>query len=418
MGHDQTLSELSNQLQAGNTGFAELAPVAAAWGWLDALPARAGAETLPLEAAYGRVLARDMTVDAAAPGTPRAAANGYAVRAAECVGASAYNPLRLALLPLGTDALPEAAACPIATGWALPTGADAVLPLDAAQADGPRWLEVLDAVPRGAGIDTPPPTLCLRAGRRLRPQDLGCLAAAGTGRVGVLPRPRVALLVRGAKSGPDMLSPMLHALLARDGAAPTIVPLAATDPAALLAALTGPAVAACDLVVLAGRAGVGIDDTAAAAVSAAGGTMALHGLALRPGGNAGLATLPIGGGALPGSGDAVPVLLLPGEPLACLAAYDLLGARLVRRLAGLAPPLPYPVAEFPLARKIVSGLGSMDLVPVRLADGHAEPVADAGLAGAARADGFVLVSEGSEGYPAGARVPVHLYDPTMQGGMA
>ncbi len=409
MGHDQTESALSNLSGAGNAGFAELAPLAAAWAWLDALAPRTMTETTPLEAAHGRVLAADVRFSSAPARAPRAGMNGYAVCAAACVGASTYNPLSLALLPPGTEILSEAASCcPIACGWALPAGADAVLPPDAAQADGAGRLEILDAVPRGAGVEELPPTLDLSAGRRLRPQDLGCLAAFGAVSIAVLRRPRVALLVPGAKSGPDALTPMLHALLARDGAVVAAIPRAPGNEATPLAALSASALDDCDLVLLAGRAGFGIDDVASAQVQAAGGTMALHGLALRPGGSAGLASLPRRGSTLP-------LMLLPGDPFGCLAAYDLLAGRLVRRFAAITPALPYPVASFPLARKIVSGLGSTDLVAVRLVDGQAEPLADAGLVGAALADGFVLVAEGSEGYPAGARVPIYLYGSAMQG---
>jgi molybdopterin molybdotransferase len=109
-------------------------------------------------------------------------------------------------------------------------------------------------------------------------------------------------------------------------------------------------------------------------------------------------------------GNGVPIILLPGEPFACLVAYDMLAARFVRRLAG-ADPTPYSVAEFELSRKIVSGIGSVEIVPVRLTGNQAQPVgADAGLAGTLQADGFVVVPATSEGYGPGARVRVHLYD--------
>lgn len=410
MGHDQTPSALSNRADPDNPEFAEPAPLATAWAWLDALAPRATTETLPLKATCGRVLSENVALEPAVSAGPRAAMNGYAVHAAACVGATPYNPLSLALLPAGTGILPEAAGCPIASGWALPVGADAVLPLDAAQADGTGQLEVLEAVPRGAGIEDPAPALFLPAGRRLRPQDLGCLVAAGVDSIAVRRPPRVAVLVPGAKSGPDVLTPMLHTLLARDGAIVAAISLVAGDQSALSVALRAPALDGCDLALLAGRAGVGMDDVVPAQVQAAGGNIAHHGLALRPGGSARLASLPRPAGALP-------LLLLPGDPFGCLVAYDLLAARLVRRFAGLTPALPYPVASFPLARKIVSGLGSADLVAVRLTDGRAEPLADAGLVGAALADGFVLVPEGSEGYPAGTSVPIYLYGPVKQGSM-
>jgi molybdopterin molybdotransferase len=283
-----------------------------------------------------------------------------------------------------------------------------VLPFEAAQLAGPNMLEVLAPVAPGSGIDpvrsSDAPSLI--QGRRLRPQDVSCLAAMGAGSVPVLPRPRVALVVAGAKSGPDALTPLLQALLARDEAVVELVTPTGDGEPVLAAALTDPGIAACDLVLVAGRSGAGMDDTAAPALRAAGGTLALHGIALQPGGSCGL-------GALSAGFRSIPVLLLPGDPLACLVAYDMLAARLVRRLAGAATALPYSVVEHELARKIASGLGITEIVPVRLSGGRAMPIgSDAGLPSAVQADGFVLVAEASEGYPGGARVPVYLYDVT------
>jgi molybdopterin molybdotransferase len=107
-----------------------------------------------------------------------------------------------------------------------------------------------------------------------------------------------------------------------------------------------------------------------------------------------------------------PVLLLPGEPLACLAAYDLFAGRLIRHMAGRTPSLPYPARTIVTARKIVSAIGTVDLCRVRVVDGRAEPLGSAesgGLVSAARADGFILVPEALEGYAPGASVTVYLY---------
>jgi molybdopterin molybdotransferase len=67
----------------------------------------------------------------------------------------------------------------------------------------------------------------------------------------------------------------------------------------------------------------------------------------------------------------------------------------------------------PLARKIVSTVGRLDCMRVRVVEGRAEPLAIAGasiLTSTTRADGFVLVPPDSEGYPPGAEVGVFLYD--------
>ena len=386
-------------------GFPDRTPLSAAWTWLDAQPAKSKTEIMPLALAVGRVLAEPVVVGNTPPARTRAGQNGYAVRAAECDGASAYNPLLLALQRAGIDALPPGSACPIATGWTLPIGSDAVLPFEAAHAAGLTSLEVLAPVAPGMGIERHAPAVWLGHGHRLRPQDVSALAADGVGNVPVIRRLRVAIVVPGPKSGHDALTPMLRTLLTRDQAVVEAIPVSAADELALAAALTN--AKGCDLVLLAGRSGAGLDDTAALAVHAAGGMLVLHGIALRPGGSAGLGTLPDHNG--------VPIILLPGEPFACLVAYDMLAGRLLRRLAGV-DPVAYPVAEFTLSRKIVSGIGSVEIVPVRLTGDQVQPIAiDAGLAGTLRACGFVIVPAPSEGYATGARVQVHLYGARQTG---
>jgi molybdopterin molybdotransferase len=395
---------------ASPSAFTDRAPLSAAWAWLDAWPNPSSPDLVPLAEAAGRVLAEPLVIHPKPPDQPRAAENGYAVRAAECDGASDYNPLPLLLSPAGARSLPPGSACPIASGLPLPAGADAVLPLEAAQQSSARTLEVLAPVAPGTGIaqTRSAGTTTLERGRRLGPLEVACLAAMSIVQVPVCVRPRVALLVPGAKSGPDALTPMLRALLSRDEAAVIPVPVAGADEHSLTAALTSIEDAA--PVLIAGRAGLGPDDAAAHALRAAGGDLAMHGLALRPGGVSGL-------GTLDKEGHAVPVLLLPGEPVACLAAYDMLAARLVRRMAGMGTALPYPVAEFELSRKIVSGISIVDIVPVRLTDGRARPIgADAGFPAAVGADGFVVVPETSEGYKEGARVCVHCYGTREAGG--
>jgi molybdopterin molybdotransferase len=392
-------------------GFSDRAEVATAWAWLDRQTAVSEPEKAALAQAIGRVLAAPVVIGGDLPAKPRSAENGYAVRAADCDGANAYNPLLLALGEPRSDKLAHGSACPVATGWELPVGADAVLPFEAAQSAAAGMLEVVAPVAPGMGIERwrfgPLGAPLPQAGRRLRPQDVSWLASLGVDSVPVRRRPRVGLVVPGAKSGVDALTPLLRALLGRDEAMIEPIPVTGDDQHALASALTGSAVEDCDLVLLAGRSGAGLDDSAAPAVIAARGTLALHGIALRPGGATGLGTLPIGR-----RDDAVPIILLPGDPLACLVAYDMLAARLVRRLAGACAALPYPVGEFELTRKIVSGLGSVEVVPVRLAGGAAQPIGiEAGLATAVQADGFVVVAEPSEGYQAGARVRVHLYHP-------
>jgi molybdopterin molybdotransferase len=107
------------------------------------------------------------------------------------------------------------------------------------------------------------------------------------------------------------------------------------------------------------------------------------------------------------------VLVLPGAPLGCLCAYDLLASRLLRRLGRRPGTLAYPRRGLTLARKLSSRIGRLELARVRVSGGQAEPVAVAegrALVSAVEADGFVLVPPASEGHAAGERVEVYLYE--------
>ena len=375
------------------TGFADRASLATAWGWLDAVAVSRAA--VPLVPEIGRVLAADVRGARSLPAADLAVRDGYAVRAADTEGASAYGPLPLAL----GSAAGAGRACLVAAGTTLPPGSDAVLPFEAASRSGPEQLDALDAVAAGDGVArrgslAREGAVVLPAGRRLRPSDVALLRSLGIATVPLHRRPVTRLAIAGPKdAAAEAFAPMLSALVRRDGGAPV--------PAGLEGAFALPEQA--DLILVAGRSGAGADDVAAPSLIAAGGRLALHGIALRPGGSSGL-------GQVAGT----PVILLPGEPLACLASYEMLAARLVRRLAWLAPDLPHPALSLPLARKIVSAIGCTDMVQVAVADGVASPIGSAdtaGLAAACLAGGFVIVPEGKEGYGVGESVVVHLYDP-------
>ncbi|HEX7388534.1 MAG TPA: molybdopterin biosynthesis protein [Acidiphilium sp.] len=370
-------------------GFADLALLAEAWHWLDATPAPLVHETIGISDAAGRILAETVTAGSDLPSADTATTDGYAVNATETEGASAYNPLVFSLSSTGSTPC----ACPVVAGSALPAGYDAILDFGAISQVGQNRMEILAPASPGDGVAPRASTIragatALAAGRRLRPQDIALLGVLGIAELRVIRRPRVALTVAGPKTGTaDALTPMLRALIVRDGGQPV------------------QANSAADVILIAGRSGAGGDDIAALDLIAAGGTMTLHGIAIRPGISSGCGTLGLGPG---------PVILLPGDPPACLAAYDLLAGRLIRRLAGLPAELPYRAVSLPLGRKIVSMIGLADIVPVIIANGTATPAGAAGacpLTAFTRADGFVMVPETLEGHAAGDTVRIYLYDP-------
>jgi molybdopterin molybdotransferase len=134
---------------------------------------------------------------------------------------------------------------------------------------------------------------------------------------------------------------------------------------------------------------------------ARGGELAVHGIALRPSSQTGRGRI----------GDRR-IFLLPGNPVSALCAYDFFAGLAIRGLGGRPRQWPYRVARGRLARKLSSQIGRLDYARVKLQDGWVEPLAVAGasvLSSTTRADGFVVIADDSEGFPAGADVDVWLY---------
>jgi molybdopterin molybdotransferase len=400
-------------------GFQDRAEVGEVEALLDRRLSVLTAETVDLHEAGGRVLTADVIAPLPVPAFARAAMDGYALRGQETFGAGPYNPLAFAVVGeampgrafTGTVAVGQAVR--IMTGAPVPAGADAVLPAEAAE-EREGQVHVSDAVPPGRNVgqigeDVAVGTVVLRAGRLLRPQDIGVLASIGTAAVPVVRRPTVAVLITGDELMPcgsrpegyrivDSNSVMLEALIRRDGGIPVLGPIIPDRREAVRAALEQ---ARTDVVLISGGSSVGQEDHAPSVVAELG-ELPVHGVALRP-------ASPAGVGFLNGR----PVFLMPGNPVSCLCAYDLFAGRAIRRMGGRAAGLPYPTVRLPLARKLVSAVGRVDYVRVLIRDGQVEPLATSGasiLSSTTRADGFVLVPRDSEGQAAGEKVDVFLYD--------
>ncbi|HEV3122843.1 MAG TPA: gephyrin-like molybdotransferase Glp [Isosphaeraceae bacterium] len=388
---------------------------------IDSRLAALGAENLALSLAAGRVLAEQVEAQTPVPPFDRAAMDGYALRGEETFGAEPYSPALFRVMgqsrpgrafkgPVGPGEAVE-----ITTGAPLPGGSDTVVKVESTRAEG-EALAVFEPTPPGRhvsrkGEDVASGTAVLPAGRLLRPQDLGLLTALGMATAKVVRQPKVAILITGDEllpAGspsrdfqiPDSNSVMLAALVARDGGvAKAIGPL--PDDAAMIRAEVEKAAKLADAILISGGSSTGPEDHAPSILAEIGELVA-HGIALRPASPAGLAFL-----------GKVPVILLPGNPVSCLCAYDFFGGRVVRRLAGRRPNWPYRPRVCRLGHKLSSALGRVDYTRVKIVQDVVEPLATSGasiLSSTTRADGFVVVPANLEGYAAGAQVTVWLYD--------
>ncbi|MBM7499675.1 molybdopterin molybdotransferase [Brachybacterium muris] len=328
-----------------------------------------GCLDLPLGEALGRVLARPVTSPEDIPAVPLSAMDGFAVRRSDLTAPGATRLPVVADIPArpGTSPeLPLGVAMRIMTGAPAPGGADAVVEVEATDADpfGAVPAEVtitLDALPpenrhiRGRGEEATRDDLLAEAGDQVGAGLIGVARALGITSLPVLARPRVGVVVTGdelATSGqgaddartaaadpaPGMVREsnglMLTSALEADGAAARAWHTG-DDPATLCSLLTE-IESECDLVLTTGGIGQGAFDVVRAALGDGGtGTSQLVHLALRPGG-------PQGMGRLPGG---TPVIHLPGTPVGALVGYYLFVRQLLP--AGHAEPRRVLLGEDP-----------------------------------------------------------------------
>lgn len=318
-------------------------------GLLAGVTAVTATETVALPAACGRILATPLRAAIAVPGFTNSAMDGYAFASADAVGGTGTLPLagRVAAgEPPG--ALAPGCACRIFTGAPLPAGADTVvLQEDCQVRDGQLILPAHwrpGSHVRQAGEDIACGSEILAAGRRLRPQDIGLVAACGMTAVPVRRRLQVTLMttgneLRASGSGPllpgqiyDSNRPMLRALLERLGCVVADAPPLADDCAATRAALRTAAVSA-DVIVTTGGVSVGDEDYVRAALEAEG-ALRLWRIGIKPG-------KPLAYGHI----GPCHFLGLPGNPVSGFVTFLLLVRPLLAALGGehLSPPVRFPV---------------------------------------------------------------------------
>jgi putative molybdopterin biosynthesis protein len=368
-------------------------------------PDRVDTVRLELAEAIGRVTAEAVWATRSSPPFDAAAMDGIAVRAADTIGASDTAPV---LLDTGSYAV-------IDTGDPIPEGLDAVVMREDVHYEDDRAELRAAAVPyqhvRSIGEDVSATELLLPVGHRLRAVDVAAAAAAGATSVLVRRAPVVAVLptgdeVRplGADTGPgeivDTNSLMLAGQAREAGCETLVLDIAPDDPRRIAAAVRA-AAARSDLVVVVAGSSAGRDDHTAAVVERLG-TLAVHGVAVRPGHPVVLGTV-----------DATPVLGAPGYPVSAALTFDIFAAPLLAGLEGAAPA-ESARARARLARKLASPMGMDDWVRVRLGRVGPGLVATplprgAGvLTSLVRADGLLVVPAGLEGHHAGDEVDVTL----------
>lgn len=358
----------------------KLTPLPAARdAWLSGLVPVAPGELRPADAL--RCIAADMP---AMPGHPRhdvASVDGWALRAHDLIGASAYSPVPLPARPAWVEA-----------GDRMPDACDCVLDADAVDATGPIVQALAEAAPgqglRRAGSDIAAGDRFVDAGQRILARHLLLARAAGQPTITVRrPRLRIVNLPGGAATA------AFAADQARDaGAEVSVIEPSARDAAAIAAALDA---SSCDLIATVGGTGVGRGDATIAAIGQCGEIIA-HGIALQPGRTSAV-------GLIAGK----PVVALPGAPDQAFAAWWTLVVPALDRLSGRQSR---PTLRLPLARKIASTVGITEIALLQRRDDAWLPLAtgELPLRMIARADAGLAISAGSEGFAVGAAADAYM----------
>lgn len=373
---------------------------------------RLPAETVPSARAAGRVLTEPVFARASSPGYHAAAMDGIAVLASSTYGASEGRPKTL---------IKGVTAFPVNTGHRLPAGCDAVIMIEAVNPVSETELVIeAPAYPfqyvRKMGEDIVATELLFSTGHRFTPYCVGALITAGIFSVPVHRRPRVLILPTGselvalsaegmAQPEPGRIfesnSPMLAAMVERDGGIAVTDPILPDDPEAIKARVRAAAAEGFDALLIIGGSSAGSEDYARRVITECG-TLLFHGVTIMPG-------KPV----LAGEVEGLPLFGMPGYPVSAIVAFEQCLSPLLASLSGGTAEPRATLSVIP-SRKVASKLGVEEFLRVKLGQ-VGEKVIATPIAGGAgtltsitEADGIVRIPAHVEGLTAGEEVNCEL----------
>ncbi|HXF71034.1 MAG TPA: gephyrin-like molybdotransferase Glp [Actinomycetota bacterium] len=380
---------------------------------------------LPLQEAWGCVLARTVTAELDLPPFSSSAMDGFAVRAADVAEAGPERPVTLRVVGRAVvgrrpeDVVGAGEAVRIATGAPIPAGADAVVPIEQCLPEG-EVVHVLAPVAEGthirpAGQDVRAGSVVVPEGRRLGAPELGLLASSGHASVLVHPRPRVVVistgneLVEPGRPAPfgmirDANSYTLLGALREAGAVPFLAGIIRDDVEALREEVlewSGRA----DCFISSGGVSVGEADVVKQAFFRRG-DIRFYRVAMQPG-------MPQGFGTI----DGVPYFGLPGNPVSVFVSFEVFIRPALLKMMGR-KELFRPEVNAVLETDITGPKDKTQFARVRVWRERGQwraastgPSASNLLSTVAKANGLAIVPRGVETVRAGTKVRVMVFRP-------
>ncbi|MGC8796366.1 molybdopterin biosynthesis protein [Thermodesulfovibrio sp. 3462-1] len=369
------------------------------------------AEVISVKSALGRVTAEPVFAKFSSPYFHSAAMDGYAVRARDTFTATEREPVRL---KIGVDAHW------IETGDPLPEDFDAVIPVEDVNIKN-GYIEIYASVPpyndvRPIGEDIVATELIIPESHVVRAADIGAMLASGITEIKVRRKPVIGIIPTGSElidaetikermpNPPELIeynSAVLSSLVTEVGAEAKIYSVVPDEEDKIKNAILH-ALNECDIVLLNAGSGYGKEDFTYKVINELG-EVIINGVAIKPG-------KPFIAGFIREKA----VLGIPGYPVSAFLCFDIFVKPLIELYLGVSTKKE-EVLKAILSRQISSSIGVDEFVRVkvgRVGDKYIVTPMGRGaglLMSVVRADGYIVVPRGSEGFSQGSEIPVYLW---------
>lgn len=369
------------------------------------------AETVSVKDALGRITAEPVLAKFSSPYFHSAAMDGYAVKSQKTFLATERQPVRL---QIGVEAQW------IETGDPLPDGFDAVIPVeDVTLRDG--FIEIYSSVPpyndvRPIGEDIVATELIIPESHVVRAADIGAILASGIIEIKVRKKPIIGIIPTGSEliqpetlkekmpQPPELIeynSAVLESLIKDALAEPKVYSIVPDEENEIKNAILK-AIKECDMVLLNAGSGYGKEDFTYKVINELG-KVIINGVAIKPG-------KPFIAGFIENKA----VLGIPGYPVSTFLCFDLFVKPLIEFYLGISIKKEEKLKAI-LSRQISSSMGVDEFVRVKVGkvgDNYIVTPMGRGaglLMSVVRADGYIEIPKGSEGFSQGSEVTVNLW---------
>ncbi|MFL0246644.1 molybdopterin molybdotransferase MoeA [Candidatus Clostridium stratigraminis] len=380
-------------------------------------------ETISLLDSVNRICSKDIKASFNIPSFRRSTVDGYAVNSRDVFGASESIPAFMELkeeIIMGKapeSVLVNAGECSyIPTGGMLPEGSDSVVMLEYCDRLDDKTILINKPSAPGENVvqigeDMSMNDIVIKDGQRLRPYEIGVLAAQGINKVNIYKKPKIAIISTGdeivsietdPKLGEirDINTYMLCSLIIKDGGIPISYGVV-KDEFLLLKSNVDKALKECDVVLISGGSSVGIKDHTLKVIdSYDNGGVLVHGMAIKP-----------GKPTIVGKAYEKIVFGLPGHPLAASVVYKILVKGYINKLMKLKEEEYGITAEMNI--NYHKAMGREEYLPVSLEKENDKIIAypvfgRSGIITAfSRAYGYIRIDKDVEGLYKGDKVMVY-----------